>query len=94
MPERKDSRPINRWLSGVPLSLAALAAAGWALLLSALCIGSECPETLRVTWWAWLAIVSALTGTVLALRRTTAPAGRGLLVLPIVIAVVVTFAGS
>lgn len=73
--------------------IVALACAAWALLLSALCIGDTCPESLRVTWWAWLAIAGSLAGVVLVLRPRTRPLGRALLIVPIVIAVAVTFAG-
>jgi hypothetical protein len=71
----------------------ALVCAAWALLLSALCIGDSCPDSLRVTWWAWLAIAGALGGCGLVLRPRTRLLGRLLLTVPIVVAVAVTFAG-
>jgi hypothetical protein len=71
----------------------ALVCATWALLLSVLCIGDSCPEGLRVTWWAWLAIAGALGGCALVLRSRTRLLGRLLLTVPIVVAVAVTFAG-
>jgi phosphatidylglycerophosphate synthase len=74
------------------LILLALACAAWSLLWSAFCIGDSCPQDLRVTWWAWLAIAGALGGSVLVLRTRTRGHGRLLLLVPVLIAVVVTFA--
>ena len=72
-------------------ALGAWAAAAWAVLLSALCIGEACSEDLRVTWWAWLAVLGALFGTALLFRKGTARLGRALLVVPIIVAVAATF---
>jgi hypothetical protein len=71
-------------------ALGAWAAAAWAVLLSALCIGDACSEDLRVTWWAWLAVIGALVGTALVFRKGTARVGRALLVMPIIVAVAAT----
>ena len=77
--------------SAVLCALGAWAAAAWAVLLSALCIGDACSEDLRVTWWAWLAVLGALVGTALVFRRGTARLGRALLAVPIVVALAATF---
>jgi hypothetical protein len=74
------------------LVLVAFAAAAWALLLSALCIGDACTEDLRVRWWAWLAIAAALGGSALLFRYRRL--GRVLLTAPILVALVATFAGA
>jgi hypothetical protein len=79
-----------RIASAVFGALGAWAAAAWAVLLSALCIGEACSEDLRVTWWAWLAVLAALFGTALLFRKGTARLGRALLVLPIIVAVAAT----
>jgi hypothetical protein len=73
------------------LVIVALAAAAWALLLSALCIGDSCPEDLTVRWWAWLAIVGAVAGGVLVFGPRTRTLGRVVLTLPIIVAIVATF---
>ena len=71
----------------------AVVCATWARLLSALCIGDSCPESLRVRWGAWLAIAGALGGAALVFRPRTRALGRLLLTVPIVVAVAVTFTG-
>ena len=80
-----------RIASAVFGALAAWVATAWAVLLSALCIGDACSEDLRVTWWAWLAVLGALVGTALVFREGTARLGRALLVMPIIVAVAATF---
>ena len=72
--------------------LVSVAAAAWALLLSALCIGESCSEDLRVRWWAWIAIASALAGGVLVIRLRTPTLGRVLLAVPVVVAIIATLA--
>jgi len=71
-------------------ALGAWAAATWAVLLSALCVGDACSEDLRVTWWAWLALLGALVGTALVSRKGTARLGHALLAMPIIVAVTAT----
>ena len=79
-----------RIASAVFGALGAWAAAAWAVLLSALCIGEACSEDLRVTWWAWLTLLAALVGTALVFRKGTARLGQALLVIPIIVAVTAT----
>jgi hypothetical protein len=79
-----------RIASAVFGALGAWAAAAWAVLLSAVCIGDACSEDLRVTWWAWLALLGALVGTALVFRKSTARLGQVLLVMPIIVAVTAT----
>lgn len=86
------SRRLTSHAFSAILVLVSLAAAAWVLLLSALCIGDSCSEDLRVRWWAWLAIASALGGSVLVFRVRTRTVGCVLLLVPIVVAVAVTFA--
>jgi len=89
--QRTSHRLASRAVDGLYILLS-LAAAAWALLLSALCIGDSCCEDLRVRWWAYIASANAFAGSVLALRRRTRTAGRLLLAVPVVVAIVITFA--
>lgn len=70
-----------------------LAAAGWVLFWSAFCIGGACSDSPRVTWWAWLALGTALTGAALVLRSVTRRQGRLLLCVPAIIALTGLFTG-
>ena len=67
------------------------AAAVWTVGMSAFCIAETCRDGEGLAWWAWLAIVGALVGTILVLRGRTRPAGIVLLVLPLVIGLLENF---
>ena len=86
-------RWLQRGTDALLVSLA-LAAAAWALLLSALCIGDSCPGDLTVRWWAWLAIAGAIAGGVLVFGASTRRLGRVILTVPVIVAIVVTFSGA